>query len=353
MKVKAVLILFCLGTCLAISASAQQVIYVPDDYLTIQEAVNLAGSGDTIMVREGIYFENVKVNKNLVIKSEKGAESTIVEAADADDYVFEIKVGYVEINGFTIKGALGDKKSGIYLRSAANDCQIINNICLDNYCGIGLASNYNQIEGNICQSNSKSGIVLASSFGNKIVNNICLGSEYGIGISEKQGTCAIEQVIHQSKIANSQETLSLIRKFRDGNLKREYVELYYEYSPDLKRILIKEPDLAIEVFKLMTKYLPAIRYLLNRENGTEIEMTQNEIEEIISFTEKLKGKINEEKLTIGVKRSQEISSLLKEFKEEISLSEGKKFSQMFRSSPYFALTKTKSWRIQNNQARHN
>jgi len=40
-------------------------IYVPDDYSTIQQAVDDASAGDTIIVRDGTYTENVDVNKEL------------------------------------------------------------------------------------------------------------------------------------------------------------------------------------------------------------------------------------------------------------------------------------------------
>lgn len=352
MKAKAGLMVFCLGGLLSIATFVQaKVVYVPDNYSTIQEAIEAVSSGDTIVVREGIYTENVEVNKNLVIQSEKGADSTIIEAADSDNHVFEIKAAQVEINGFTTKGALGDKRAGIYLKSGADYGRIINNICRDNYGGIGLASNYNQIENNNCQSNSKAGIGLASSFGNKITRNTCSKNEYGIGISES--TCALTEVINQAGVTNSRGILDLTRQFRDKNLKREYVDLYYQYSPDLKRILMEEPDLAIEAFSLITRYQPAIKHLLDQEDEKEMEMAQKEIGEIVLFIKRLENKISEEKLTIGMERSNEMVRLLEGFKEEISLSRGKNFSQMFQNSPYFAPAETKLLRARDNQAQFN
>jgi pectin methylesterase-like acyl-CoA thioesterase len=46
-------------------------IYVPDDYPAIQATVDAATSGDTIIVRDGTYVENVDVNKLLFSRGEK------------------------------------------------------------------------------------------------------------------------------------------------------------------------------------------------------------------------------------------------------------------------------------------
>jgi len=55
-------------------------IYVPYNYPTIQAAVDAANPGDTIIVQDGTYVENVGVNKNhLIIRSENEAEATIIQ----------------------------------------------------------------------------------------------------------------------------------------------------------------------------------------------------------------------------------------------------------------------------------
>jgi len=55
------------------------IIYVPDDYAKIQWAVDNATAGDTIIVRDGTYYENLKVDKQLTIKSESGSDNCIVD----------------------------------------------------------------------------------------------------------------------------------------------------------------------------------------------------------------------------------------------------------------------------------
>jgi len=85
------------------------------DYTKIQDAIDSANPGDTIIVGDGTYTENVNVNKPLTIMSENGAEKTIVQAANSDDHVFEITADYVNLSGFTITGASEWGRSGIYL----------------------------------------------------------------------------------------------------------------------------------------------------------------------------------------------------------------------------------------------
>jgi len=86
--------------------------YVPDDYARIQWAVDNASAGDTIVVRDGVYVENVNVDKSLDIRSENGSAECIVQAANPDDHVFEVLADYVTICGFTIKNATDYESAG-------------------------------------------------------------------------------------------------------------------------------------------------------------------------------------------------------------------------------------------------
>ncbi len=171
------------------SAYAQSTIYVPDDYATIQAAVNAANESDTIIVRDGTYSENIDVNKQLTIKSENGADSTIVQAANPSDDVFNILSSSIEISGFTIKGATecpsdwaGNRicKAGIRFGLSGligsppntNYGKISNNVILGNYFGILLApSSYSVVTNNVVSGNTL-GIYLSSSWYNPSIDNI-------------------------------------------------------------------------------------------------------------------------------------------------------------------------------------
>ena len=122
--------------------SAARTIYVPEDYARIQWAVDNASAGDTIIVRDGVYVENVNVNKRLTIMSENGSDKTIVQAANPDTPVFKITSWspwygeYVNISGLTVKG--GD--CGFNIEDDWVDyCMISNCIITNNKYGIYLA----------------------------------------------------------------------------------------------------------------------------------------------------------------------------------------------------------------------
>ena len=66
-------------------------INVPDDYSAIQQAVNAAVPGSTIIVRDGTYTENVNVDAdNLTNQSENGSDNCVVQAANLNNHVFNV-----------------------------------------------------------------------------------------------------------------------------------------------------------------------------------------------------------------------------------------------------------------------
>ena len=79
--------------------------YVPDDYPTIQEAINGSLDGDTIIVRPGTYMENINfIGKAITLKSEQGSVFTIL---DGNQTGRPVKFDHGEgkdsvIQGFTI-----------------------------------------------------------------------------------------------------------------------------------------------------------------------------------------------------------------------------------------------------------
>ena len=144
-----------------------------ESFSTIQAAVDAANTGDTIIVRDGTYTENVDIDKSITLKSSSGnPEYTIVDAVESYADVFSVTADHVNISGFTVTGA--PDFYGIYLYNA-DYCDISDNICSHNAAsGIYLSgSNSNSISDNTCFNNGMGGICLSSSTKNSIANNTC------------------------------------------------------------------------------------------------------------------------------------------------------------------------------------
>ena len=150
----------------------------------------------------------------------------------------------------------------------------------------------------------------------------------------EEGDCSVEKAVEQGNISNPEGILDLLRTFRNEALNKEYVKFYYEYSSDIKRILIQEPKLSLQLARLIVKYIPAIRYVVGNPNGKDVKLTQADIDEAISFVEELKGEINKRQEKIGAPRANRLVEFLEEFEKEAGVSEGKNFSQAFKGSVY-------------------
>ena len=78
-------------------------IIVPQDYSSIQEAINAASKNDAIVVKQGIYYENLIIDKPLSLSGEDKKTLVIGNGGLDDSNVFCVQSDNVKIFGFTIK----------------------------------------------------------------------------------------------------------------------------------------------------------------------------------------------------------------------------------------------------------
>jgi nitrous oxidase accessory protein len=165
-------------------------IVVPDDYTTIQAAIDAALPGDTVFVRKGIYRENLFIGKALSLVGEDW-QQTIIDGGGAGHVVY-IKGDNVKVTGFTIKNSSSEYPySGIYL-DESHGCHIYGNNITVMYYGIRI---YNSSDNTVSQnyvsevygsSSSTTGIELAWSHDNTVSNNYIFQSIYGIKLAESR-----------------------------------------------------------------------------------------------------------------------------------------------------------------------
>jgi parallel beta-helix repeat protein len=169
-------------------------IIVPDEYPTIQAAVDATSSGDTIIVRAGTYTENVKVSKDyLTIKSESGAEETVIQGEWwRAEPALEITANHVNIFGFTIKGVAKELIGVVYV-STAKYCNLSNNILQFFSYGSPIGSFtpvlHLRYSSRIILANNRifspswrigSGIYILNSNDNALINNVILNFDIGV-----------------------------------------------------------------------------------------------------------------------------------------------------------------------------
>ena len=153
-----------------------------EDYTTIQAAIDNAKEGDTILVYEGTYHENVVVNKTLTLIGNGSEKTTIDGGGDGD--VVRIEADWCNMSGFRVTGSGDWKVAGINVKSNHN--RIADNNCSGNeWAGIYLSgafgSSYNNITETSCNSNTEYGIYLYHFSQQNIIRDVsCDSNNYGV-----------------------------------------------------------------------------------------------------------------------------------------------------------------------------
>jgi parallel beta-helix repeat protein len=112
-------------------------ITVPDDYPTIQQAVNAAFPYDTVYIRPGTYHEHLTIGKPLTLKGED-RETTVIDG-DGFGNVIYISSSYVTLNGLKISNGI----IGIDLRQFSYIHHLtIRDLIIDSNRDFGISGSY-------------------------------------------------------------------------------------------------------------------------------------------------------------------------------------------------------------------
>jgi PKD repeat protein len=164
------------------SAPKGPTITVPDDYPTIQEAVNAASAGDTIFVKDGTYHEHVTLDQTLTLIGE--SRKTIVDGNGVGD-IFGVEYGGSNsiISGFTLQNA----DCGILMLIQRGPTPVVNNVNIsDNTiqnCNEGIDTYSGDAIGDVSFNMMGINLQLTGDISCNIIGNLFLNNTIGINNS--------------------------------------------------------------------------------------------------------------------------------------------------------------------------
>jgi hypothetical protein len=157
-----------------------RVLTVPSQYSTIQQAVNNAKEGDTILVKPGTYEGGITISKSLVLEGQEGSTLTKIQGGPNTIGISILNAKDVVIRGFTITGS----QIGVSIGNSSSVCLEQNDISNNLGPGIsattvsqavaayprGLIIANNRITGNVGFGISANDILQLDIIGNEILN---------------------------------------------------------------------------------------------------------------------------------------------------------------------------------------
>jgi len=177
-----------------VCAYAQKRVSVPRDFPTIQAALGEAVEGDTVYVRNGVYYENVVMVDDVVLMGES-KKSTIIDGRRKGPAVTGAD-GAV-ITGFTIRNG----RTGVLCKNTRPI--IMDNIIIDNKgTGIHALVTLPDITNNVIYRNEWTGIFLESVRGTRtsISHNVIMENGYsGIFCANRTEVLIRNNIIHGNK----------------------------------------------------------------------------------------------------------------------------------------------------------
>lgn len=254
---KTQILLFTLFICISSAILGQNTIHVPDDYATIQEGIDAATDGDTVLVSQGIYTENINYySKAITVTSHyihtldsADIYNTVIDGSQPHnpDMASVVRISGPDttavICGFTIQNGTGTLITnrggggvGCFTGGKIIHNRIINNSILTDVEALGGAiwaegttNSHFVIRNNIIEDNHMENINSSNGcwgtgigfyYGNILVENNIIrhnsatGRPYGNGIY----CCYTSGVIRANSITNNTGHHTLANRSRGGGM---------------------------------------------------------------------------------------------------------------------------------------
>ncbi|WP_094227910.1 lectin like domain-containing protein [Methanolobus psychrotolerans] len=169
------------------------------DFTTIDEAIDAASDGDTILIEPGTYSENLALTENNIslLSSTGNSEDVHIISPDSDEYTIHITADNVTISGVNVSGGY----AGIYAYGS-NGCNITNCYAMDNSMfGIYLYHSQNNTILNCTISNNTFyGLAVMSSANNYLANNLVAGNMFNYAFDDEISAVGTSNTINGKPI---------------------------------------------------------------------------------------------------------------------------------------------------------
>jgi hypothetical protein len=115
------------GSCIAAKHN------VPEDFATVQEAIDYSSAGDTVSVSSGTYYENLNTSNKTIVIIGEDKNTTIIDAGTTGMALISnnTESASLELHNFTITNGFANDGSALYLNALEfaliNNCIIKNN----------------------------------------------------------------------------------------------------------------------------------------------------------------------------------------------------------------------------------
>ena len=229
------LVLITAGAMLLSGTAMARNINVPGDFSKIADALGNADAGDTILVKRGVYNENITLIMGVVLKGEDPL-STIIDGGRRGPTV--MGTSGAEMSHFTVRNGL----EGILCENAApyiHHCYVIDNHAT----GIGAFISLPWLRNNVVYGNRWSGILAwgAKSLDAYVEQNVVLRNGYS-GLALKGPT----NIIARNNIFMENHYYGVFADPAAGQTKVEYNNIYKNYYPFNQFIKVNRTNVSLD-----------------------------------------------------------------------------------------------------------
>ena len=173
---------------------------------SIQSAINSANDGDTVVVNEGTYYENVEVNKEITLTANGNVN---IVAMNNQDPVITVTTSNTVVKNFKLTNSL----VGVQYYGSVSNNQLINNIIEGTGItyGNGISFSLGTALNNLVQGNTISQVLHGILFNDGNVNNVVDSNSVTLG-GDGAGIYAIDgssgMTISNNYVTNAQDSIA-------------------------------------------------------------------------------------------------------------------------------------------------